>query len=130
MKGVLNLNNKKWMSTLMNKSKKINMFGKKKTNKGTVWASLIGLGMSAAAYGVGRSQSQNKNQTNPLQSLMKNIQQGSKNISIPNMAGLTEFSEELNPKKENSNRNTEQNDESNFSETVPTEDLFSNDKNF
>lgn len=118
------------MDDYFNESKQKNKYvWEKKTNKGTLWASLIGLGVSAAAYSVGRSQSQSKNRTNPLQSLMKNIQQGSKNISIPNMAGLTEFSEELSPKKEDSNRSSEQKDEANFSETIPTEDLLNNDEN-
>ncbi|MFY4775208.1 hypothetical protein [Metabacillus sp. RGM 3146] len=75
-----------WMTALLN----ANLFGKKRRNKGRggwVWGTLIGIGLSAAAYVFGR----NQNMMGPLQNMMK---QGSQN---QNMGGLTEFSKELAP---------------------------------
>lgn len=61
-----------------------------------MWASLLGLGVSAAAYGVGRNR--NKNTISSFQDLMNNFQ-SSKASQTPNMATLTEFSKELVPNK-------------------------------
>ncbi|MBU8880873.1 hypothetical protein BGM26_18120 [Bacillus sp. FJAT-29790] len=74
----------------------LNMFGRRRNNKGMMWASLLGLGVSAAAYGFGRNR--NKNKQNPVQNLMNNFQ--FKNAGqIPKMANLTEFAKELVPNK-------------------------------
>lgn len=67
------------------------MFNRKRNNRGVLWASLIGLGVSAAALGLRRNG--NKNILAPVQNVMKNGQ-------IPKMAtAITEFSKELIPNK-------------------------------
>jgi hypothetical protein len=77
------------------------MFGRRRNNRGMVWASILGLGISAATYGLSRNR--NKNMLSPVQNIMKNFQY--RNIAqTPNMANLTEFSKELVPNK-NSNTN-------------------------
>lgn len=73
-----------------------NMFGRRRNNRGMMWASLLGLGVSAAAYGLRRSR--NKNMLQPLQNLMSNFR-FQKSAQMPNMAGLTEFSKEIIPNK-------------------------------
>lgn len=85
-----NILNNKWMKTL----KVQNLFGKRKKNRGVMWASMIGLGVGAAAYGVSKSQ----NSKNSLQNLMNTFtKQQNKNIQMPNYAAMTEFSEEIIP---------------------------------
>ncbi len=79
----------------------LNMFGRRRNNRGMIWTSLLGLGLSAAAYGLSRNR--NRNMLSPVQNLMKNFQ--FRNIAqMPKMANLTEFSKELVPNK-NSNTN-------------------------
>jgi hypothetical protein len=73
-----------------------NMFGKKRKNRGMMWASLLGLGVSAAAYGLRRNR--NMNSMQQLQSIMNNFRMN-KPAQMPKMAGLTEFSKEILPNK-------------------------------
>ncbi|MDF2040170.1 hypothetical protein P2R12_24805 [Cytobacillus oceanisediminis] len=61
-----------------------------------LWGSLISLGLSAAAYGFTRNRG--RNMARPLQNLMNNTAQMT-NFQKPNMAGLTEFAEELTSNK-------------------------------
>ena len=61
-----------------------------------IWASLLGLGVSAAAYGLSRNR--NRNMLAPVQNLMNNTRMG-KNAQQLNMAGLTEFAKEIVPNK-------------------------------
>ncbi|MFK9092566.1 hypothetical protein [Bacillus salipaludis] len=76
------------------------MFGRRRNNRGIMWGSLLGLGLSVAAYGLGRNG--NKHMGRPIQNLLNNLGKGKTTLS-PNIAGLTEFSKELFP---NNNPNT------------------------
>lgn len=75
------------------------MFGKRRNNRGMIWGSLISLGVSAAAYGMRRNR--NRNMFRPIRNFMNNLRIGT--VQKPNTAGLTEFSKELIPNK---NQNT------------------------
>lgn len=68
------------------------LFGQKRKNRGTMWASLIGIGLSAAVFGITRG----KRTVNalPLQNLAKNFSTKT-DLNLMNNAALTEFSEEL-----------------------------------
>ncbi|MDQ0197853.1 hypothetical protein [Neobacillus ginsengisoli] len=68
------------------------LFGQKRKSRGAMWASLIGLGVSAAVFGVTRG----KRSVNalPLQNLVKNFTPKT-DLNLMNNAALTEFSEEL-----------------------------------
>jgi hypothetical protein len=95
------LNN--WITGLLNIGRRqpfLNMFGRRRNNRGIMWGSLLGLGLSVAAYGVGRNG--NRNMGRPIQNLLNNFGKG-KTTLTPNIAGLTEFSKELIP---NNNPNT------------------------
>jgi hypothetical protein len=108
LRGVLILNN--WLNALFNTGRMtgrmqpfLNMFGRRRrrNNRGMLWGSLLSLGLSAAAYGLTRNR--NRNMARPLQNLMNNTRMG--NFQKPNMAGLTEFAEELTPNKNPLNNN-------------------------
>lgn len=91
-----------WITALFNMSGRQNvlkMFGRRKNNRGMIWASLLGLGVSAAVYGLRKTQI--RNVPNPLQNLMGNLRFD--NLQMPKTANLMEFSEELLP---NENKNT------------------------
>lgn len=88
-----------WITALLNTGRRQNilkMFGRKRNNRGMMWASLLGLGVSAAAFGI-RS-NRNRNMLRPVQNVMKNIQTRTAG-QMPNAAGITEFSKELVPDK-------------------------------
>jgi hypothetical protein len=68
------------------------MFAPKRKNRGTMWVSLIGLGLSAAVYGVTRGN--RKDIAGSFQNVMKNFTQKN-NVNLMGNAALTEFSEEL-----------------------------------
>jgi hypothetical protein len=61
-----------------------------------IWGSLLGLGISAAAFEIGRNR--NKNIVGPFQNLMNNFRM-EKGGQKPNLAGLTEFAKEYIPNK-------------------------------
>ncbi|MFJ7932404.1 hypothetical protein [Peribacillus sp. NPDC096448] len=89
-----------WKPVLLNKGIRknvLNRFGRNRNNRrGIIWASLLGLGVSAAAYGLGRNR--NKNMLIPVQNVMNNIR--TRTVSqMPNAAAITEFSKELVPDK-------------------------------
>ncbi|MEH7177744.1 hypothetical protein [Neobacillus vireti] len=69
-----------------------NMFGRKRNRKGTMWASLIGLGISAAVFGLTRGK--RKNITMPIQHLVQSFTPKT-NLNHMNNTALAEFSEEL-----------------------------------
>lgn len=73
------------------------MFGRRRSNRGMIWASLLGLGVSAAAYGLGKNQ--NRNMLNPIQNLMNNFRMPTSS-QMPKMSSLTELSKELVPSKD------------------------------
>jgi hypothetical protein len=68
------------------------LFRQKRNNRGAMWASLVGLGISAAVFGVTRG----KRTVNalPFQNLVKNFTPKT-DLNMMNNAALTEFSEEL-----------------------------------
>jgi hypothetical protein len=95
------LNN--WIPALLNIGRRqsfYNMFGRRRNNRGIIWGSLLGLGLSLAVYGLGGNR--NKNIMRPIQNFLNNFGMG-KTTLTPNIAGLTEFSKELIP---NNNPNT------------------------
>lgn len=85
-----------WISALLNTAKRLNMFGRKRSNRGIMWATLLSLGVSAATYGLGRNRM--RNILNPVQNIMSNIQTRTAG-RMPNAVALTEFSKELVPNK-------------------------------
>jgi hypothetical protein len=68
------------------------MFAPKRKSRGTMWASLIGLGLSAAVFGVTRGK--RRDLTVPFQNVMKNFSSKT-NLNLRDNAAITEFSEEL-----------------------------------
>jgi hypothetical protein len=89
----LKVNN--WISATLNtvgKQNMLKMFGRKRKNKGMMWASLLGLGVSAAAYGLGRNRK--SNMLGSVQNAMNSILTRTAN-RVPNT--MTEFSKELLP---------------------------------
>ncbi|MBO1510161.1 hypothetical protein [Metabacillus bambusae] len=88
-----------WITALLNTGRRQNilkMFGRKRNNRGMMWASLLGLGVSAAVFGI-RS-NRNRNMLRPVQNVMNNIRTQTAG-QMPNAAGITEFSKELVPDK-------------------------------
>ncbi|MGG5254185.1 hypothetical protein ACQYAD_11885 [Neobacillus sp. SM06] len=79
------------------------MFSRRRNNKGAMWASLIGIGISAVAM-LTRNKGQKKVPSINFQNLMKNnpLKTSSPNISD---AALAEFSEELMSKALQNNQN-------------------------
>jgi hypothetical protein len=70
----------------------LQLFTRKKSNKGAMWASIIGLGLSAAAFAVTRGK--RTMPSLPIQNMMSNLTPRS-NIGAMDTGALTEFSEEL-----------------------------------
>jgi hypothetical protein len=83
-KGVL------WMRNMINPF--FNMVGKKRKRRGTMWASLLGLGISAAVFGLTRGK--RKNMIQPIQHLVQSFTPKT-NLNHMNNTALAEFSEEL-----------------------------------
>jgi 2-methylisocitrate lyase-like PEP mutase family enzyme len=79
-----------WKTALLNTGGRRN--GRKGNNRGMMWASLLGLGVSAAVYGLRR----NRNMMRPVQNAMNNIRTRTAG-SMPNVAAATEFAKELVP---------------------------------
>ena len=79
------------MSNMM-KQPIFKMFAKKQKNRGALWASLLGLGISAVVYGV--TKGKRKIPTLPFQNMVKNFTPGNK-INLMDNSALTEFSDEL-----------------------------------
>ena len=68
------------------------MFSKKRKSRGTMWASILGLGISAAVFGLTRGK--RKYNTQPFQNLLQSFKPRN-NVNLMSNAALTEFSEEL-----------------------------------
>lgn len=75
----------------MKKQPFFNLFKKKRRTNGTFWVSLLGLGISAAVFGI--TKGKRKETTLPFQSIVKNFTQ--RNVNKMDNTALTEFSEEL-----------------------------------
>lgn len=67
------------------------MFGKRRKSRGSMWISLLGVGISAAVFGLTRGK--RKNIVQPIQDVVQSFTPKN-NININNTA-LAEFSEEL-----------------------------------
>ncbi|MCQ6274892.1 hypothetical protein JMM81_07930 [Bacillus sp. V3B] len=88
-----------WIPALLNTGRKQNMFkmfGRKRNNRGMMWASLLGLGVSAVAYRLRRNQ--NRNMLRPVQNAVNSIRTQTTG-NMPNVAAVTEFAKELVPDK-------------------------------
>ncbi|MFZ7942215.1 MULTISPECIES: hypothetical protein [Bacillaceae] len=68
------------------------LFTPKRKSRGAMWASLVGIGLSAAVFGVTRGK--RKDYALPFQNVVKNFAPKS-NLNLMDNAALTEFSEEL-----------------------------------
>ena len=68
------------------------LFAPKRKSKGALWASLLGIGVSAAVFGA--TKGKRKNFALPFQNVVKNFSPKT-NFNSMNNAALTEFSEEL-----------------------------------
>lgn len=88
-----------------------------------MWATLLGMGVSAAAIGFRKNQSKLKGI--PLQNIFSKIQREG-NFRTSNLAGLTEFAKEIMPEAGKVNNNNKAK-EQNFSELIPTEDPLKNE---
>lgn len=78
------------------------MFGKRRKTRGTLWTSLLGLGISAVVFGLSRSNRINVAQ--PFKKMMRNIVPA-QNINGMNNVALAEFSEELLASALNNDKN-------------------------
>lgn len=68
-----------------------NMFGRKRKSRGNMWISLLGVGISAAVFGLTRGK--RRNIVQPFQDVVQSFTPKN-NVNINNTA-LAEFSEEL-----------------------------------
>ncbi|MBY0120474.1 hypothetical protein [Bacillus sp. S/N-304-OC-R1] len=80
------------------------LFPKKRNNNGMIWASVIGLIVSAAAYFVRRNPGTNGPNNNTIQNLMNSFTSAKTNSPIPN-AMMAEFAKELLPENPNNQTN-------------------------
>lgn len=83
---------------LLNTKRKQNifkMFGRKRNNRGIVWASLLGLGISTATY-YGLKRNQNRYMLRTIQNVMNNIRMRTTD-NMPSVAVVTELAKELVP---------------------------------
>ena len=69
-----------------------NMFGKKRKSRGALWASLLGVGISAAVFGLTRGK--RNNIAVPFQDVVQSFTPKT-NLNSMNNTALAEFSEEL-----------------------------------
>ena len=88
----------------INKMPFLNLFMPKRKSRGTMWASLLGLGISAAVFGMKRGK--RSDITRPIQNAVRNFTPKT-NINLMDNAALTEFSEELLTSALNNNNNKE-----------------------
>ncbi|HWO96008.1 MAG TPA: hypothetical protein VNM45_06695 [Bacillus sp. (in: firmicutes)] len=95
------MNNFRWLTKLFNTRRNrqlLNMFGRRRNNRGMMWTSLLGIMASAAAYGIGRNQNNN--------GMRGFFQRAGKNsgftnlpqvIPMANRRAYAEFAEEITP---------------------------------
>jgi hypothetical protein len=96
----------------------VKMARKRRSNRGIMWATLLGVGVGAAAYGVGKNRNKLNGET--LQNMMSKIPQGG-NFQAANLAGLAEFAKEIIPAAGKTNNNNSITTEKNYSESIPSE---------
>lgn len=73
---------------------------RRRKNRGMLWASLVGIGLSAAALGLGRNR--DRNMLRPLRYAMNRMKNRVVN-QMPNTAAMTEFADEFMPDPDISN---------------------------
>jgi hypothetical protein len=88
----------------------LKMFGRKRNNSGMIWATLLGLGVSMAAYGFGKNTKKSSNTNKAantaktsmspiIQNFLNNVRTQNR-TQMPKMSTLTELSTELLADKE------------------------------
>ena len=88
----------------------LKMFGRKRNNNGMIWTSLLGLGVSMAAYVFGKNTNKTSNTNKAsntaktpispiIQNFLNNVRTQDR-TQMPKMSTLTEFSTELRADKE------------------------------
>lgn len=82
---------------MVGKQNILNMLGRKRNNRGMIWASILGLGVSAVAYGFKRNG--NRKWKNPIPASVQNFVNNTRTHNA-SQVHLTEFSKELEPYKE------------------------------
>lgn len=103
------MNNLMSLLNTRNTRKILRMFGKKRTNRGMVGASILGLGLTGATvYGMMKKRNtDHPHEMKGIENLIGNLNIG-KNGQMPNLASLAEFSQELLPKKTENNHTSKQ----------------------
>jgi hypothetical protein len=94
----LDLNNVFNTLSKMGKNKRSNMLGRRRKNRTMMWTSLIGLGVSAAAYGMKKNR-KNGDLSRSIQTAMSSMQNA--NLGRNMASAFSEFSKELMPKNKN-----------------------------
>lgn len=94
----MELNNVLNTLSQMGKNKRSNILGRRRKSRTMMWTSLIGLGVSAAAYGLKKNQ-KNSNFSKSIQTAMNSMQNA--NVSRNMTSAFNEFSKELMPKNKN-----------------------------
>jgi hypothetical protein len=79
----------------MGKKQRSSIFGKRRKNRTMMWTSLIGLGVSAAAYGLKKNR-KNVDLSRSIQTAMNSIKNA--NVGRNMASAFNEFSTELMPK--------------------------------
>lgn len=107
-KEVHSVNNLMSRLNTMNTRKILRMFGKKKTNRGMIGASILGLGLTGATvYGLMKKRNiDTSHEMKGIENLIGSLNIG-RNGQMPNMASLAEFSQELLPNKTEHNQNND-----------------------
>lgn len=80
---------------LAGKQNILNLFGRRRNNRGLLWASLLGIGVSAAAIGFKRNGSIKL--PDPVSKVMSNVKKP--DISQFTQLALAEFAKEITPNK-------------------------------
>jgi hypothetical protein len=86
------------INTLTKMGKRSNMLGRRRKNRAIVWTSLIGLGASAAAYGLKKNR-RNIDLSRTIQNAMNSMQKA--NMGRNMASAFSEFSKELAPTNKN-----------------------------
>lgn len=78
----------------MGNNKRSNILNRRRKNRTVMWTSLIGLGVSAAAYGMNKNR-KNGDLSRSIQTAMKSMQNA--NVGRNMASAFNEFSKELMP---------------------------------
>lgn len=92
---------------MMGKQNVYKMFWKKRTNNRMIWASIISVIVSAAAYFLRKNQGIGNQANNSVQNVMNSLMTAQTTKTIPN-AVMAEFAKELLPGNTNQTNQTNQ----------------------